>query len=174
MVELFARRLRAAFLFTMFSFLLSRGCCQLVTAANRSFPSTLAPDFRAFTTTCPIYGELSENASQVSYPELKTMLSSSNIQLFDVRTPDEFQAGRIAEAVNIPLDTLEESLKLSPELFQKKFEVKPPGKDDNNTVFYCRSGNRSAKALAIAYQLGFSKVRHYKGGYTEWIEKEGK
>ncbi|CAN9506296.1 unnamed protein product [Ophioblennius macclurei] len=171
----FLCRLRAALACTMlFSFVLSRSYCQLATAANRSFPSTWTPAFRAFTTSSPNYTESSENASLVTYSELKTMLSSHNIQLFDVRNPDEYQAGRIAEAVNVPLDTLEESLKLSPELFEKKFEVKLPGKDDNNTVFYCRSGNRSAKALVIAYQLGFSKARHYKGGYTEWAEKEGK
>lgn len=30
------------------------------------------------------------------------MLYSKNIQLFDVRNPDEFQAGRIPGSVNIP------------------------------------------------------------------------
>lgn len=38
----------------------------------------------------------------VTYSQLKTMLSNRNIQLFDVRNPDEYQAGRIADAVNIP------------------------------------------------------------------------
>lgn len=52
---------------------------------------------------------------------------------------------------------LEETLKLSPELFQQKFHVSIPEKDDGNIVFYCRSGNRSATALSIAYQLGFGR-----------------
>ncbi|KAM3593160.1 uncharacterized protein V6R79_006890 [Siganus canaliculatus] len=111
---------------------------------------------------------------EVSYSQLKAMLASHNIQLFDVRRPDEFQAGRIGDSVNIPLDTLEESLKLSPEVFQQKFKVKLPGKDDDNVVLHCRSGVRSLKALNIARQLGYNKVRHYKGGYIEWEEKEGK
>lgn len=55
------------------------------------------------------------------------------------------------------VDNLEESLKLSPEHFEQRFEVKAPGKDDDNIVFHCRSGKRSATALGIAYQLGFSK-----------------
>uniref|UniRef100_A0A671W6U8 Thiosulfate:glutathione sulfurtransferase-like n=1 Tax=Sparus aurata TaxID=8175 RepID=A0A671W6U8_SPAAU len=110
----------------------------------------------------------------VTYSQLKTMLSNRNIQLFDVRNPDEYQAGRIADAVNIPLGHLEESLKLSPERFQQKFEVRAPGKDDDNIVFHCRSGKRSSQALDIARQLGFSRARHYKGGYSEWEEKEGK
>ncbi|XP_032359890.1 thiosulfate:glutathione sulfurtransferase [Etheostoma spectabile] len=114
------------------------------------------------------------DASVVTYSQLKTMLSNRDIQLFDVRNPDEYQAGRIPDAVNIPLGNLEESLKLSPERFHQTFEVKAPGKDDDNIVFQCKSGNRSAKALDIARQLGFSRARHYKGGYSEWAEKEGK
>lgn len=110
----------------------------------------------------------------VTYQQLKTMLSNRNIQLFDVRNPDEYQAGHIADAVNIPLDNLEESLKLSPEGFQQKFEVKAPEKDDENIVFHCRSGKRSAKALDIARHMGFSRARHYEGGYSEWAELEGK
>nr|ACQ58472.1 thiosulfate sulfurtransferase KAT [Anoplopoma fimbria] len=114
------------------------------------------------------------SASVVTYSQLKTMLSNRDIQLFDVRNPDEHLAGRIPDAVNIPLGNLEESLKLSPEHFQQIFEVNAPGKDDDNIVFHCKSGNRSSKALDIALQLGFSRARHYKGGYSEWAEQEGK
>lgn len=42
------------------------------------------------------------SASVVTYPQLKTMLSNRDIQLFDVREPDEYQEGRIPDAVNIP------------------------------------------------------------------------
>ncbi|XP_034025341.1 thiosulfate:glutathione sulfurtransferase [Thalassophryne amazonica] len=99
------------------------------------------------------------------------MLSKQAVQLFDVRTPEEYQAGHIPQAVNIPLDTLEESLKLIPEHFQHKFHVNAPKKDDQDIVFQCRTGIRSAKALDIAYQLGYSRAKHYKGGYSEWTEK---
>lgn len=155
----------------MLSLVLSRSFCKAVTEVNRRSYPTAGAVFRAFTTATPKCGE---NASVVTYSQLKTMLSDRDIQLFDVRNPDEFQAGRIPEAVNIPLDTLEESLKLPPERFQQRFDVKAPGKDDNNIVFHCRSGNRSSTALDIARQLGFSRARHYKGGYTDWVEQEGK
>lgn len=45
---------------------------------------------------------VSPSASVVTYSQLKTMLSNRDIQLFDVRNPDEYQAGRIPDAVNIP------------------------------------------------------------------------
>lgn len=38
----------------------------------------------------------------MTYSELKTMLASHNIQLFDVRNPDEYQAGQIPQAINVP------------------------------------------------------------------------
>uniref|UniRef100_A0A1A8NDA1 Rhodanese domain-containing protein n=1 Tax=Nothobranchius pienaari TaxID=704102 RepID=A0A1A8NDA1_9TELE len=161
----------------MLSFLLSRGFCQAVTEVNqRSYP-TVSSFIRTFTTSSPTCQEHHVNedeASVVTLSQLKTMLSNHNIQLFDVRTPDEYQAGRIPQAVNIPLDTLDESLKLSPEHFLQTFEVKAPGKDDDNVVFHCRSGVRSSKALAVAHQLGFHKARHYRGGYLEWSEQQGK
>ena len=45
---------------------------------------------------------VSPSASVVTYSQLKTMLSNQDIQLFDVRNPDEYQAGHIPDAVNIP------------------------------------------------------------------------
>ncbi|KAM8731863.1 thiosulfate:glutathione sulfurtransferase [Acanthopagrus schlegelii] len=166
--------IQGALVFIMLPLLLSRTLCQVVAEVNLRACPTYASAFRAFTTSSPICGEASDSASVVTYSQLKTMLANRNIQLFDVRNPDEYQAGRIADAVNIPLGTLEESLKLSPERFQQKFAVRAPGKDDDNIVFHCRSGKRSSQALDIARPLGFSRARHYKGGYSEWEEKEGK
>ncbi|XP_022600049.1 thiosulfate sulfurtransferase/rhodanese-like domain-containing protein 1 [Seriola dumerili] len=165
------RRGRSWSLVVMLSYVLSRSFCQVVVEVTRP---TIGSVLRTFTTSSPKCGGTSNNASVVTYSQLKTMLSNHNIQLFDVRNPDEYQAGRIPDAVNIPLGNLEESLKLSPESFEQKYEVKAPGKDDDNIVFHCRTGKRSAKALDIAGQLGFSRARHYEGGYSEWAELEGK
>uniref|UniRef100_A0A672NL57 Si:ch211-161h7.8 n=1 Tax=Sinocyclocheilus grahami TaxID=75366 RepID=A0A672NL57_SINGR len=105
---------------------------------------------------------------------LRTMLANHSVQLFDVRNPDEFLAGRIPDSINIPLGQLEESLKLPPLQFQQQFGVKAPKKEDDDIVFHCRSGKRSLTALEIAHRLGFSKARHYAGGYIDWEEHEKK
>uniref|UniRef100_A0A8C1T0E9 Si:ch211-161h7.8 n=1 Tax=Cyprinus carpio TaxID=7962 RepID=A0A8C1T0E9_CYPCA len=115
-----------------------------------------------------------DSVSAVTYEQLKAMLANHSVQLFDVRNTDEFQAGRIPDSVNIPLGQLEESLKLPPQQFQLHFGVKAPEKEDDNIVFQCRSGKRSLTALEIAHRLGFSKARHYAGGYIDWEQREKK
>uniref|UniRef100_A0A3B4EB75 Rhodanese domain-containing protein n=1 Tax=Pygocentrus nattereri TaxID=42514 RepID=A0A3B4EB75_PYGNA len=111
--------------------------------------------------------------SVVTLEQLKAMLASRNIQLFDVRNPEEFQAGHIPTAVNIPCEgSLEESLQLPPKAFERRFQVKVPKKEDENIVFHCQTGRRSLTALEIALRLGFSRACHYAGGYSEWAEKE--
>ncbi|XP_037549823.1 thiosulfate:glutathione sulfurtransferase [Nematolebias whitei] len=168
--------------FMMLSLVLSRSFCQVVTEVNRRSCPTLASFIRSFSTsgsTCcsgkqeEVPEVIVDEASVVTLPQLKTMLANHSIQLFDVRRPDEYAAGRIPQAVNIPLDTLEESLQLAPAHFLQKYEVKAPRKEDDNIVFHCRTGVRSSKALLIARRLGFHKARHYKGGYVEWSEQEG-
>ncbi|XP_043083034.1 thiosulfate:glutathione sulfurtransferase isoform X2 [Puntigrus tetrazona] len=110
--------------------------------------------------------------SVVTYKQLKALLANHSVQLFDVRNPDEFQAGQIPDSVNIPLGQLEESLNLAPQRFQQQFGVKAPKKEDDDIVFHCRSGKRSLTALEIAHRLGFSKARHYAGGYMDWEARE--
>jgi len=77
--------------------------------------------------------------------------------LIDVRNPDEFAAGRIPGARNIPLDRF----------FQ-------PGAVENTGQalgVYCRSGARSASAFWILREQGI-RARNYLGSMLEW-EAEG-
>jgi rhodanese-related sulfurtransferase len=73
--------------------------------------------------------------------------------LIDVRTPEEFNAGHIAGAVNIPLDTLPERL--------ADFQTDKP------IVLYCRSGNRSAQAAIFLDEVGVTGI-YDLGGIIEW------
>jgi phage shock protein E len=65
--------------------------------------------------------------------------------ILDVRTVFEFHAGHAADAVNIPVEDLEERLG----------EISPPGR---TVVVYCRSGTRSRRAAALLRQAGFDVV----------------
>lgn len=73
--------------------------------------------------------------------------------LLDVRTPEEFESGHIADAANIAVQILPENLNAIPK--------------DQPVVIYCRSGNRSAQALEILRQAGYTDV-YDMGGIIAW------
>lgn len=75
--------------------------------------------------------------------------------LVDVRTPDEFSAGSVKGALNIPLDKVPMEL--------AKFKGK------KNIVVFCRSGNRSGQAKSILEQSGFQNV--INGGTWENVNQ---
>lgn len=80
----------------------------------------------------------------------------SNEIILDIRTPQEFDSGKINGAVNIDF--------YSP-TFQKRLEEL----DRKKTYFvYCNSGNRSKAALGIMRNLGFQRVYELSGGIQEW------
>ncbi|MEN8900047.1 MAG: rhodanese-like domain-containing protein [Nonlabens sp.] len=87
----------------------------------------------------------------------KTAIHSKDVQLVDVRTPNEFNGGHIENAVNI--DFFNQSDFISA---VKKLDKEKP------VYVYCRSGNRSQKAAHQLDSLGFKKIFDLKGGYLNW------
>ena len=77
--------------------------------------------------------------------------------LIDVREPFEYKIGNIPYARLIPLGELPKRLS----------ELNP----DAEIVAHCKSGMRSAKAVALLKQAGFRKVRNMKGGILAWSDK---
>ncbi|WKW46559.1 rhodanese-like domain-containing protein [Myroides sp. JBRI-B21084] len=86
---------------------------------------------------------------------LKEVLSSSNVFLVDVRTPEEFASGSAKKAVNIPLNQIVDQI--------NSF------KNKNNIVVFCRSGNRSNMAKNILKQNGIANVTN--GGSLQNVLK---
>ena len=86
------------------------------------------------------------------------MRAEPALQLIDVRTPEEFQAGHLKGAKNIPVDQLQ----------ARAGELSK----DEPLALYCRSGNRSASALRIVGSLGFKGAQHLEGGILAW-QREG-
>ena len=90
---------------------------------------------------------------------IKSGGSSTNTIILDVRTPEEFATGYIAGAVNLDFK--------SPE-FARKLDTQDRTK---TYIVYCRSGGRSAKAMTMMKEKGFSRVYNLKGGILFWKEK---
>lgn len=92
----------------------------------------------------------------LDYMDFKNQIVN-NVQLIDVRTSEEFNAGHIEGAINIDFK--------NEEVFYQSFQRL----DKKNPVYvYCRSGNRSKKSADKLLEMGFSKVYDLKGGYIDW------
>jgi hypothetical protein len=76
--------------------------------------------------------------------------------VLDVRTPDEFRAGHIPFAVNVPLDQLPRRLGEFHEIKDRQFAV------------VCESGVRSSKAAQLMKQNGFMSVVDVPDGTAGW------
>jgi sulfur-carrier protein adenylyltransferase/sulfurtransferase len=76
--------------------------------------------------------------------------------ILDVRNPEEIAICRIAGSTVIPL----------PELPARLGELDPAVA----IVVHCKSGVRSAKAIALLQAAGFSRLKNLKGGILGWIQ----
>jgi rhodanese-related sulfurtransferase len=79
----------------------------------------------------------------------------SDYILLDVRTPEEFAAGHIPDAINIPNETI-----------GAEAPSQLPDKDQLILV-YCRSGNRSKQASEKLAALGYTNIVEF-GGIIDW------
>jgi len=65
----------------------------------------------------------------------------------------------IPGAVNIPLSVLASSLRLSPDVFSQTFGFEKPTQEQD-LIFYCRSGMRSRSAADVAKRNGFKTEKY--------------
>lgn len=79
-----------------------------------------------------------------------------SLVVLDVRTPEEFAAGHVPGAINIP----------HTELAARVAELE--GARDSDIVIYCRTGKRAAEALGVLEKSGFKRLLHLEGDYTRW------
>lgn len=87
---------------------------------------------------------------------MEQRLNDDTFMVLDVRTPDEYATGHLAGARNIDLTAPE-------------FRDRMRSLNRNRTyLVYCRSGNRSASALATLRELGFASALHMDGGTLAW------
>jgi thioredoxin 1 len=78
--------------------------------------------------------------------------------ILDVRTPEEYQDGHLANAVN---------MNWNDDAFDKQIKTL----DKNSPVFvYCYGGGRSSSAAKELRKQGFTNVYDLKGGMEAWRE----
>ena len=79
--------------------------------------------------------------------------------LIDVRESDEHAIAHIEGSRLIPLKTLPEWLGQLPM--------------DRDIYVHCKSGMRSAKAVGMLLERGFTRVKNVTGGIDAWLLEEG-
>jgi len=93
---------------------------------------------------------------QEAFTRIQDNQDNPDFVILDVRTPEEFADGHIENAINLDYYS---------EIFRD--ELNKLGKNKTYLI-YCRSGNRSGKALDIMEELNFREVYNMVGGITKW------
>ena len=117
-------------------------------------------DYEEFCGTVSEDAQKAAAGSTITATELKDMLDhGEDIFLIDVREPNEYEIVSIPGAVLIPKGEF---------LSGAALERLP---QDKRIVLHCKSGQRSAEALAVVKDAGFSDAVHVGGGVLAWINQ---
>jgi sulfur-carrier protein adenylyltransferase/sulfurtransferase len=116
-------------------------------------------DYDAFCgVTPPSATPPSSGVPEITVEELKAQIDGGRTPfILDVREPNEYQICRIPGSMLIPLG----------EVAARSAELDK----DREMVVHCKMGGRSAKAVALLQDRGFTRVRNLKGGILSWIDK---
>jgi len=105
------------------------------------------------------FSQQHEDRIPLNYKEFKAHILGKKVQLIDLRTDVEYNAGFIETAIQMNF--------LETATFLKQIE----SLDKEQPVYiYCRSGNRSRSASKVLLKKGFAKVYDFTGGYTSWVK----
>ena len=95
---------------------------------------------------------------EITVHDLKTRMEHpDDFVLLDVREHTEVEVARLPGSIIIPLGELPQRL----------------GELDSGaeTIIHCKAGGRSAKALAVLIEAGFSDACHVQGGINAWSQE---
>jgi len=86
----------------------------------------------------------------------EAQLKQPNVQLLDVRTPEEFSEGHLENAKNC-------------NIMGSDFDAQVANLDKSKPVMvYCKSGGRSSRASERLKELGFITITDLEGGISNW------
>jgi rhodanese-related sulfurtransferase len=95
----------------------------------------------------------------ISAEDLGTLLIENEPILLDVREINEYEAGHISGAINVPIRTLSQNLDLLPDL-------------DAEIIVICQGGARAMLATAALQTLGYDNAINLQGGMGAWVGED--
>jgi len=96
-----------------------------------------------------------EQVPQMDANQLHVVLGRENVQVVDVRAPDEWSEGHLPGAIHIPLAALPERV--------GELDASRP------IVLHCKGGGRSSIATSFLQSKGLRGVSNLTGGYEGWV-----
>jgi sulfur-carrier protein adenylyltransferase/sulfurtransferase len=118
-------------------------------------------DYEAFCGSVSDEAQQAAAGSTITATELKALQDRGEpIYLVDVREPAEWEIVRLTDAVLIPKGELAGKLSELPQ--------------DRPVIAYCKTGIRSAEALALLKNAGFADAKHLQGGISAWATQVDK
>lgn len=111
--------------------------------------------------TCAVVVHADEPTPRINQETLLKRIEQKDASMIvlDVRTPEEFAAGHVPGAINIPYTHLPARLS----------ELKDPG--DKDIVLYCATGVRAERAAGRMREQGYTRLLHLDGDMRAWDEK---
>lgn len=100
--------------------------------------------------------EAKSQIREVSCDEAQALLGKRVV--LDVREYDEFAAGHLPGAINIPRGVLEFKIGMVPEAAPR----------DAALLIYCRTSGRAALSAVQLHRLGYTDVISMHGGFDQW------
>jgi hydroxyacylglutathione hydrolase len=98
-----------------------------------------------------------ENIRQVDANALSELTRSGDVQVIDVRGPDEWRRGHLPAAIHIPLAALPDRIR----------EIDPT----IPTVLQCGGGVRSSIAASLLKARGMTQISNLIGGFDDWADR---
>jgi rhodanese-related sulfurtransferase len=96
------------------------------------------------------------NAGSLTAQGAVQLINRQRAVVVDVREPEEFAAGHVTGAKNVPLDQLEQ--KLPAAVKNKSLPL----------LLICATGARAQRAVATAKKLGYEQAQAVAGGLKSW------
>lgn len=100
-----------------------------------------------------------QEVKKISNEELVALMKRPELQLVDLRTPEEVSFGIIEGAQHIDF--------YDPELATKMKNLNK----DKPVAVYCAAGGRSAQTGEVLKNMGFQEVYDITGGFRHWQEE---
>ena len=101
-------------------------------------------------------GDKPAKVNKVSVEEFDKLRSEKDVVLLDVRTPEEFEAGHLPGAMNLPIA-------------DEEFDEKLADLDKDKTyLVHCAKGVRSERACRKMSKLDFKALYDLAGGLEAW------